>query len=65
MTIFKLMTTGAKTIDLRSNLIEKLSTGMKEALQRFFELYLVILEIKALVREKSLFSQTLTFGDLW
>ena len=58
------MTSGAKTVDLRSNLIEEHYGGMEEALQRFLGSFIHILEILALVCEKSLFSQNLTFG-LW
>ena len=74
MIICKLMTSGAKTIDLRSNLIEKRYGGMKDALQRFFESFLAILEIIALVCEKSRYflkiwplvtSGDLSIGQTW
>ena len=55
----------SKTIEIRSNLIEKRYGGMQEAPQRFFESFLAILEIITLACEKSLFSQSWTFGDLW
>ena len=64
---FYLMTSGAKIIGLRSNLIEKLYRGMKRVLQCFFEFFLaiILLEIIMIVCGKSLFSQNLKFGDLW
>ena len=54
------MTSGAKTVDIRSNLIEKLYRGTKRTLQCFFFLVLPnydTLEIIAIVCEKHYFLQ--------
>ena len=77
------MTSGAKIVDLRLNLIDKLyqvlpllltaagrlsdARGIKRALQSFFFLnssYHVFGDYSDCLR-KSLFSQNLTFGDVW
>ena len=62
---FLLMTAGAKTIDLRSNLMGKRYRGMRRAPQCFFSsfvLAIVLLEIKAIVCEEiAIFSKF----DLW
>ena len=61
------MNSGAKTIDLRSNVVAKRYWGMRRAPQYFFEFFLGITlwEKMAIVCQKSLLSQNLTFGELW
>ena len=58
-----LMTSGAKTVDLTSNLIEKRYWGMKRAIQCFFEFFLaiILLELIAIVCEEIISSKF----DLW
>ena len=63
---FYSMTPGVKTIDLRSNLIEKRYRGMKRALQCFFRIlpsYHTFGDNSGCL-QKTLFSENLTFGDL-
>ena len=64
---FSLMTSGAKTIELMSNLSENVTGASRELSNVFFEFLLAItlFEILANVCEKSLFFQNLTFDDLW
>ena len=49
------MTSGAKTVDPRSNLIGKHYWGLKRAIQCFFEFFLaiILLELIAIVCEKN------------
>ena len=59
------MTSGAKAIDLRPNLIDKRYWGMKRGIQVFF---LIIpsyhpFGVMAILCEKVQFSQNLIFGD--
>ena len=64
---FHSMTSGAKTIDLWSNLIRKIIGAWGELPNAFFEflLAIILLDIITIVCEKSLFSRNLTLGDLW
>ena len=65
---FSLMTSGVKSIDLRSNLIEKRYRGMKRAIQCFFRIlpsYHTFGDNSECLRKKQPFSRNLTFGDLW
>ena len=48
MIFFPLMTSGAKTTDLRLNLIEKRYRDMKKASQCFFEFFLAIILLKVI-----------------
>ena len=67
-TTFHLVTSGVKTMNLRSSLIEKRHQGMKRAPQCFFfrilPSYHTFGDNSDCLR-KSLFSQNLTFGGLW
>ena len=46
--IFYLMTSGAKPIDIRLNLIEKRYRGMKRAPNAFLEFFLVLILLKVI-----------------
>ena len=61
-TIFHLMTSGAKIIDIRSNLIEERSRGIRRASQHFFfELFLAI----KLLRYGGCLRKNYYFIEIW
>ena len=65
---FSLMTSGVKSIDLRSNLIEKRYRGVKRAIRCFFRIlpsYHTFGDNSECLRKKQPFSRNLTFGDFW
>ena len=67
-TIFHLMAYGAKTIDLRSNLIGERCRSMRRASQCFFRIlpsHYTFGDDSDCLRKKSLFSRSLNFGDHW